>query len=541
MKRVISLLFILVTTLIAGCDSGSLSIELSLPSDKRLDPIVSCPGADPCDIYDSRLSKFSLRIKHPTGVSVKEVFFNDNKNLSIGELPVDKVLDLELSGMTNTGQILGLGRVSRVKLDSEKDVVVELPFRKPMGYFIGRDSIVTLDSAAASPSEKTIPDINRPNARVMASAPDGVKIAVGTDTGIYLYSTSNHRVISSYTINTSTLGKPTCLRFTPDSRFLFICHEETSYLSFIDLEESDPQFLVIEFSGYQFDDLSFSADAKRGYLLANAIKSDQSCSLAETSKILIADFDLGNGIESTISLNYEIGINAAISDIELSSHGRKLYIAQPCDNKVSVFDLPVTEDTVLATVDDINIEKPFNIAINQEQIVVAGSKAEEISIISVGPNAVQSINIDIPDIEMSISSSNLGEGTFNWVSNVNTALIVPEFALSSDGNRALLLYAALFQSDLMIGTNCQFLTSISGYGFMLVDLSTGAILVNRLSAIGFSDPDGCYANCLSSSEFGSFENAVNCQQAFVSTLQRSGMLSSTTYIPSNVSLLFGNN
>lgn len=523
------------TTLLTlcACGDGQLVISLVLPDDKRLDPTAACPTAAPCARIDPRLVRFSLRIRDQSASSSQEALFDSPGELAIGQVPVGRSLDLELSGQSATGQMLGVGRVFDVEVEAKEETRVAINFRKPIAYISAADAVVPIDAASQSPGFSVIPEIQRAQLRATATAPNGVLLALATTQRVFIYSTSTHQQLLDLRLDAPEQKAATCLRFTPDSRFLFICREGP-HLSAVDLLATQPTVFGGAI-GQVARDVAFTADGRTGYALTNGHAPTSSCSGASASGL--TRFAIGAELKNNFLAQDVITLPRPVSDIELNPQNGQLLLAEPCDGRVSQLPLPASGAAQPQPLEGAAVGAPYDIAVTGDQIAIIGSSGERGAVVLRSQAATQNLDFAIPPIELSLANQGSTAGAFDWTSLPTGQLVIYDSAIAPDGQRAIALYRLRFTSDLALNT-CSFRTDITGTGYVLLDLSSGAVLLNRLSKLDFA-PGGCSAPCISIAGVGELSVQSRCETVFRQALRDRGALTRFSFEGRDASILFG--
>jgi hypothetical protein len=525
-------LFTLLT--LCACGDGQLVIALVLPDDKRLDPTAACPTAAPCDRIDSRLVRFSLRIRDQGASSSQEALFDSPGELSIGQVPVGRPIDLELSGQSATGQMLGVGRVFDVEIEAKQETRVAINFRKPIAYISAANALVPVDAASQNPGFSVIPDIARPQLRASATAPNGVLLALATTQRVYIYATSNHRLLLDMPLDEPATGAASCLRFTPDSRYLFICREKQGHLSVVDLLATQP---VIRGGGIGAParDVAFTADRRTGFALTKGVDPATGCSGAGPSELV--QLTIGPQTPLGFLAKGVVKLPSPVSDIEINPQSGTLLLAEPCQGRVSELTVPPRDPAQPKPLEGVTLESPYDISVTRDQVAVLGSSGERGVIVLRSQAATQNLDFAIPPIELSLANQGSSSGAFDWTSLPAGKLVIYDSAIAPDGQRAVALYRLRFRSDLALQT-CSFRTDVTGSGYLLLDLSSGAVLLNRLSKLSFA-AGGCSAPCISVAGVGTLDDQQRCETVFRQSLRARGALTRTPFEASDASILFG--
>lgn len=518
---------------LGACGDGQLVVSLSLPRDKRLDPTAACPTAAPCDHLDERLVRFSLRIHDRDALSSQEALFEGPGTLALGKVPVGRPLDLELSGQSASGQMLGVGRVFGVEVADKDETLVAINFRKPIAYIAGGGALMAVDTASQNPGFSAIPSIPSADLRAAATAPNGVLIAMATSTRVTVYDTSEHRKLLDLPLDKPAAGPAGCLRFTPDSRYLFICRA-IPHLSSLDVLSPNPEVVGGAIAGGVPHDVTFSADGRRGYVLVQGIDHLTPCAGAKASQILRMSVDSRWPTHFNPELPM-VKLAAPVSDIEAHPEGKKLLLAQPCQGVVS--EISMEGPGTPKSIEGISVGAPYDIAVTREQIAVLGANGERGAIVLKSQAATQRLDFAIPPIQISLANTGSSAGSFEWASRPQGKLAIYDSAISPDGQRAVALYRLRFTSDLKLNT-CTFQSDLMGTGYLLIDLSSGAVLLNKMTKLDFAKV-GCSAPCLNINGIGSLAVQANCEKVFRSALRGRGAMTASSFAPSAVTILFG--
>ena len=100
-------------------------------------------------------------------------------------------------------------------------------------------------------------------------------------------------------------------------------------------------------------------------------------------------------------------------------------------------------------------------------------------------------------------------------------------AIAPDGQRALLLFDGVFESDI-VAFGCPYDLEMRATGYLVADLSAEVLVVWRLTAVGF---DAC-------STCGKLD-PQDCADWIRTDLRQMGVLSSPEFEPASASILFG--
>ena len=501
--------------LAAACgDSGRLLIDLERPS-HSLDPIA-----------DPRLSKFSLRITAGGSHKVHDAFRDGGAELLMGAVPVDTPFDLRLSGTSATGLMLGLGLVHDVMIrDGTQDTLVAVKFRKPLGYVAGLGRVSVLDAAAASSTSLELSPLPVSGATAVAATPNGVLVLVVHNNTLVPIRTRDHAKLAPVPL----AGGGDHVAVSPDSRYAVICHRTNLKLGVVDLQEvgkGKATESVLNLGGTP-SRVVFGASRTEATLLVDALERTDTCGSKHGRLVDI------NLVARTYTPPRSLGRPAA--DIALDPRDNALLVALTCDKKLR----RVPQN---GTPQDVSVPAAYDIAHNDRNIILLGraggtqvaGQAVLFDMNSSGLGLPQSKTFAFPPLAIGFKSQG-SAGYFTWASEPK-AFKFYDLSISPDSQRAIALFQVDYQSDMQ--GSCTYRAKVRGTGYMLIDLATGVVLVQRFTSLVF---DKCYANCLVNPSNQYLTSLGVCTAEFKRVLRKHKLLLSGTkeFEPKGSALLFG--
>ena len=504
---------------LATCgDTGRLIINLERPS-KALDPIS-----------DSRLSKFSMRITSGGRPTVHDAFRDGDNELSLGDVPVGSSFDLRLSGTSSTGLMLGLGLVHDVMIrDGNTDTVVAVKFRKPLGYVAGQSRVDVLDAAAASAATLELSPLALTSGRSVAATPNGVLVLVVSGNALVPLRTLDHARLAAVPLG----GSGDHVAVSPDSRYAVICHRSTRKLGVIDLLE------VVKGKGSEStlslgatpSRVVFGSDRDRATLLVDGLERGDTCG---TKNGRLLEINLAARTYTPPS-----SLGRPVADVARDPRDGALLAALTCDKKLRRI-------APGGAVQDVQVPASYDLAQNDRNIVLmgraGGTKVQGQAVLfdlsgaaAAGLGAPQSKTFDFPPLAIGFKSQGTGSGYFTWASEPKKFKFY-DLSISPDSQRAIALFEADYMSDITGG--CTYQATVRGTGYMLIDLTTGVVLVQRFTSLKF---EKCYANCLVNPQNQYLTDTGTCTAEFKRVLRQAKLLlsSTTEFEPSGAALLFG--
>ena len=499
-------------------DTGRLIITLERPS-KALDPID-----------DSRLSKFNLRITQDGRPTVHDAFRSGDSELQMGDVPVGSAFDLRLSGMSATGLMLGLGLVQDVLIsDGRQDTVVAVKFRKPLGYVAGQSSVQVLDTAAASSATLELQPLALGGGRAVVATPNGVLVLVLSGNTLVPLRTLDHVKLSPVPL----AGSGDHVAVSPDSRYAVICHKSSRKLGVVDLLEvlkGKATETTLSLGGTP-SRVVFGKNHTTATLLVDGLERGDTCGSKH-----------GRLVEINLAARTytpPVSLGRPVADVALDPRDGALLAALTCDKKLR----RVAPNKIIQ---DVAAPTSYDIAINDRNIVLlgraAGAKVQGQAMLFdlagsgvTGLGTPQSKTFSFPPLAIGFKSQGTGSGYFTWASEPKEFLIY-DLAISPDSQRAIGLFQATYTSD--ISGTCSYRASVRGTGYMLLDLTTGVVLVQRFTSLKF---EKCYANCLINPQNQYLTDPGICTAEFKRVLRQAKLLLTNTkeFEPVGATLLFG--
>jgi len=516
------LLRLLVTALACAAasacgDTGRLIVTLERPS-KELDPTS-----------DPRLSKFRMRVTRGGQPTVHDAFSSGSAELSLGEVPVGSPFDLRLSGVSTTGLMLGLGLVHDVLIrDGNVDTVVALKFRKPLGYVAGQSRVEVLDAAAASSAKLELSPLPLGNGRSVVATPNGVLVLVVSGNTLVPLRTLDHAKLTPVPL----AGSGDHLAVSPDSRYAVLCHKSTRKLGVVDLLEvgkGTGREITLNLGGTP-SRVVFGKDRTAATLLVDGLERGDTC---------------GSKHGRLVSLNLAArtytppkSLGRPVADVAVDPRDGAVLAALTCDKKLRrIAPGGATQDAA--------VPASYDIANNDRNIVLlgraAGATVQGQAVLfdlsgsgAAGLGAPQSKTFAFPPLSIGFKSQG-SSGYFTWASEPKDFKIY-DLSISPDSQRAIALFQADYLSDMKGG--CAYRATVRGTGYMLIDLTTGVVLVRRFTSLKFEQ---CYANCLINPNNQYLTDLGICTAEFKRVLRKHKLLLSTTkeFEPAGAAMLFG--
>lgn len=527
------LLFSALALLGACGEETRLAIHLALPVSAELDPLKGCQPGGGCEGLDPRLARFTMRLEHDDGSVVEQRVRVDEDDLELGRIPLARPFDLRVSAETATGQILGLGIAQDIMLEDEP-LVLSLTFRKPIVFIGTAGGLDVFDAAASGSTEAKLPPIPLEKIDAVASAPSGAFVASATATRIVIHRTLDHQPSLEIPL-TQTAHR---LRISPNGRHLFVMQRDQ--LAAVDLLSESPQLLGRGVGGTP-SEIAFDDDGTHAWLLVDGIDHQVSCQGAAKSKLVRLRY---GGPQDDTGVSFTpldgLALDFAAADMLLHAASKRLLVARPCEGEV--VSLAANANAAPAPQQLASLQNAFDIALVDDSLVVvtkdtlpgsAGGQALRIPLD--GSEKRVSSLFAIPPIAMPVGTGPTSVGRFSWISEPSDDLLVHEVEIAPDGERALLFYRTRFVSNLEPSPGCLLALDAIGKGYMVIDLVTGAPLVNQLTRLEFQT---CTGQCISIGGQSMADKAV-CEAAFRSALKGQGALSSQSFEPRAATLLFG--
>lgn len=515
----LKLLLALPLALAPACgDTGRLVINLERPS-KELDPIS-----------DPRLSKFSMRITRAGQPTVHDAYRSGDDELQMGNVPVGSSFDLRLSGMSATGLMLGLGLVQDVMIrDGSEDTTVAVKFRKPLGYVAGQSRVEVLDAAAASSSTLELAPLGLGNGRSVAATPNGVLVLVVSGNTLVPIRTLDHARLAPVKL----AGSGDHVAVSPDSRYAVICHKSTKKLGLIDLQDvgkGNATETTLSLGGVP-SRVVFGTSDTAATLLVDGLERGDSCG---TKYGRLVDINLA---ARTYSAPRSLG--RPVADVALDPRDGSLLAALTCDKKLRRIPAGGVQE-------DVSVPASYDIVMTDRNIVMLGRAAGatvqgqavlfDLSRSSAsGLGKPQSKTFDFPPLVIGFKSQGTTSGYFTWASEP-TDFKIYDMSISPDSQRAICLFQADYKSNM--NDACAYRATVRGTGYMLIDLTTGVVLVQRFTSLKF---EKCYANCLVNPNSQYLTDVGICTAEFKRVLRKAKLLLSNTkeFEPVGATLLFG--
>ncbi|MBW2536072.1 MAG: hypothetical protein JRI55_31580 [Deltaproteobacteria bacterium] len=243
-----------------------------------------------------------------------------------------------------------------------------------------------------------------------------------------------------------------------------------------------------------------------------------------------------------------IDIGQPATGLTLDPRDEAPLLALPCEGKIArVQDNKVT--TVLE-----NLGPVFDMAVAQRSLVVVATfdpggdeplRGQAITIARTDSEfprdnelAALRRTFELPGIAVRLTSDASLEGHLLWISPPKEAAVY-NVEISPDGQRAMLLLQARYTSDMTLvelTRPCVYRTEIIGTSYLLVDLETDQVLLNRFTKLDF---DECVASCVYHA--GRPLIGELCSTALTAVLRDRGQLTAPEFDARSATLLFAGN
>jgi hypothetical protein len=496
---------------LGGCGEAKLNISLERPSTPELDPL-----------QDPRLAKFSLRVVQSGETTDQDAFRSNELSLLVGQVPTGVSFDLRLAGKSATDDMLGLGLVLDVgPLDGESEVRVK--FRKPIGFVAGGKALQVLNTAGESASIELAP-VSVGDAGAMAATPTGAWLLALVGQALVPVKTIDHTVMTPAQLDAP--GR--CIAVSPDSRTALICHD--SGISAVPLDligggNVRGQSLSLKTAGRPTQ-IAF-ANRRQAWVLLDGL-AQSSCTGAPTSSLVQLDLTTGQELSS-------IPLDRPIGDLAVATGGTVLF-SLPCEPGSAHFGW-LEGSTVRVGPSTPGAQ---DVAPTERGIVAIGTadkpvrvQAQIFDLDKGGLSAVpQSRDYQLPPLVVQFTSAASSSGLFAWISEPKD-LRIGDVTVAPDGRRAIALFSAHYVSDMTFGNTCKFEAAVGAEGYVLLDLASGAMLLERYTQLDFTS---CAANCLVG-----MDNPTDCAGQIRELMKAAGLLLEDEFKPTSATLLFGAN
>jgi hypothetical protein len=219
--------FGLLGSLLAGCESGSVSLDFEMPADTSLVPsapttvtlVAEVPG-------------------EPRRTETHQV--DADGHVELGDIAVADDVRVSVELRSATQRVLGYGRSGPIAVSPQETVEVPVRVRRPFAYTGGAPGAVATFDPTVDPAERDFKGevaMDR-TPSVVVGTPDGammaVLAAVGNGGEVRLLSTSTHAVEGA---TVPLQAPPVDAVVTADGRFLVASHDGPSGgISVVDLE-----------------------------------------------------------------------------------------------------------------------------------------------------------------------------------------------------------------------------------------------------------------------------------------------------------------
>ena len=528
MVRTLRHLLLALPTLAACAGEGRLLISLELSSTPSLNPML-----------DPRLSRFALRVTHGGRTTTQTAALASGPEVPVGNVPVGEPFELRLAAEAATGQMIGLGLQRDVLVTSSGESSYKLAFRKPVAYVAGGDQLRAVDTAALARGATELSTLPLPGVGRIAGTANGKLLAAVAGRTLHLIPTGTHSPGPA----AATLPLPgLAAAVSPDSRFVAVAHQNgtAGSLSLVDLSQSPVEVVPVGVGEGLPRRLAFAPDGRSLHVLLDGTDPRKGCASPASSRLVrvqLAERPYG-------AIPPALSFDEALADVAVDPRDGALLVASPCKGAIS----RVTGDRALEPV--LPVPSPYDLAITDSSLVAMGRAPDEADRVLRG----QAVVVDLshpgfpganelralrktfvpPGITIGLSTPTSPDGLLNWVS-VPKSLTVGDLELSPDGKRALALFEGAYASNLDFGS-CAYRSAIQATGYLLLDLTDGAVVLGRFTRLAFSD---CYANCIVAKDGQPLTTKAVCEEVFRSVLQNGEMLPRAEFDPAGAALLFG--
>jgi hypothetical protein len=519
MRPLAALLLLIVNlslVLTGGCSGdGKLLIILDRPSEQKLDPLL-----------DDRLARFSLRVNQGGSVNVSESFRTDDLELTVGDVPLGSPFNLRLAGKTSSGQMLGLGQVFDVNLDSSGSTV-QVKFRKPMGYVAGQPGLFLVDATASSPSGAApVPPMkggDLSGVSAVASTPDGSWVLAVAGTKLVALRTKVSKMPESKWAEATIPPGGTFVAVSPDNRYAVICHTATKTISQVDLNKLAEGKSVVDIktlSGKPTKAVFAANESSKVRVLLDGVGHLDGCN----TKSSLQEVLLGTRMQPAAPLS----LGKPVADVAVDPRDGALLLALPCEDALGRAKGNAAPEKIGGAV-----PRHYDLALSDQHLVVVGSKFGSppkgrvvlFDLSRSGFNAQTTKDFSLPPLGVAITSS-ASTGAITVMSELTTFTIY-DVAVTPGGQRVVALYQARYKSNIGVGS-CNYNFDIRALGYLVVDLNVNSYLFSQLTDVFF---DQC-STCNEPTQSG-------CEQWFTQGLQSSGGLTNPKFEAKGVTLLFG--
>lgn len=506
--RVVPFLAALATSTACGGD-GRLLILLERPEDSTLDPL-----------RDDRLARFSLRVDQRGKLSDQETFRSDADELTVGDVPVGSPFDLRLAGKSSSGQMLGLGQVFDVNVDGD-GTVVQVKFRKPIGYVAGQPGVDLVDASASTREKAALSPIRTiSSVSAVATTPDGAWLLAVAGSSLVALRTSNHSIWAQASIPAGG----TFVAVSPDNRYAVVCHREGKELSIVDmvkLAEKNPiAALRVPLGGKPTKAVFSGKDRSRVKVLVDGVGHLDGCSASSS----LVDVLLATG-QPTGTLK----LNKPVADVVIDPRDDSLLMALPCEKSLGKVQ------NGMATKLDLGGQVPrtYDLATSDQHLVVLGSDngtppqgdAVLFDLSRTGFNTPQTKKFSLPQLGVSITSA-ASTGAIN-VSLALETFTIFDVTVAPDGQRTVCLFQARYVSNIGVGS-CNYNFNIKAMGYLVVDLTVETYLFSQLTDLVFQQCSTC-----------DYPSQSACESWFTKGMQSGKALTTPEFEPRGTALLFG--
>lgn len=506
-------------SLICACQQdGQLIILLEQPTEDSLNPLS-----------DPRLSKFGLRITHQGIATDQDAFTSGLGDLEVGTVPVDSPFDLRLAGKTATEEMLGLGLVLDVVVPGQGESRVEVKLRKPLGYVVGQDQLQVLDTSAPTTDALEVSRLQAPGITDVSATPNGLQLLTVDSNRLVAWRTADHQIVGEISLE----HPATCVAASPDSRYALVCHRDARKVSVVDL---------VSMSSVRSAELAdaptrvvFGWDRKQAWVLIKGLDFSDRCGDQQSQ---LQTMDLLTG-----TLGAPINLGRPISSLAVDPRDGNLLVALPCEGSGSlgrVVGGTLAEVVNAPGISDLGVTDQSVVIIGGTTNVEVAGQVMSFDLSGPGLQAAALVRpFDIPPLTVSFTSKGGAEqdGYLSWIS-VPSNLQTHNISVTPDGRRAVALFQANYTSNTIIPAGpieCDYSLAAVGAGYLLMDLISGAVLVQRFTQISFS---ACRANCLVDQQGLHMTDKAICQAELERGMIRDKQLMTPPLEPRASTLLF---
>jgi len=447
-----------------GCtDSGGIHIAIQLPDD-ALSPVMQ---------NLARLELVAQVDGQPAQNLTRDVPAGPfgAPPIGFGELAIGQGVHLSLFGFSASGRLVGFGRAaSTVDIKAGGSVQVRIPLRRPFAYVAGGSSLLACDTTVEPGSAFVAPLGAAAASRAVATTPDGNQLLTIGGDSLVILSTAQHK--PSGAPATPVAPGATEIAVSPDSRWAVIVHAGSAAgagVSIVNLATgSAPTFVAIDAAG----GVAVANDI--AWVLVNpSIAGPQACS--QGSQLVPVTLATG-------AAGAPVSLAGAARDLALSSDGKTLFVAEPCQNAI----VAVTGGGA-SQVKLIGMPGPTQVAVGESRVWGLGSDSspsEHLVLDSVNADGSAASRLDIAATQELAKSNDLTEaGQVTEVRLDADQIEAYSMSVLPDGRNVVLLVHGTYHADEVVRPvevgGVTFNQSIvpaldmETYEYQLVDVTTG--------------------------------------------------------------------